>query len=845
MESTIDVVAPLPGWILPLADVPDPVFSAGLAGDGLAIDPTGGTVHAPCAGTVVWPPSSAHAVTLHLPVGDLLIHVGIDTVTLAGDLFHRLVADGADVVAGQPLLAFDLDRVVREAKSAVTPIVFAGRGGGTIAWKAAPGRIETGSPLLRIAAGHAIPGHASAGHATDAGPAPPGGGLEASFRVPFEHGLHARPAARLVAALKPHAAEVTVRCRGRTASAHSPVALMTLGLNQGDTVLVHAEGSDAAAALEAVATLLARVPSPSSSPSSSRVAASPVVAPAAGTQLAAVIAAPGLARGTAVPLQSARLVAGPALGDPAHERRRLTAARADVDAALARLATRDAGPGIFAAHRALLADPSLVAAAEARIAAGASAGAAWAEAIGAAGRAFADAGEDYLNARRADLLDLEQQVLAALAGGDPALQHELPEHAVVVADDLLPSQLLALDATRVAAVVTAAGGPTAHVAILAAARGLPMLVAAGPAVLAIAPGTPLIVDADTGCVHVAPGESAWEEVGARLATQRAAASRERAEAAAPASTRDGRRVHVHVNLGAGGETAAAVALGAEGCGLLRTEFLFADRSAAPTVAEQAAAYRHVAAALGGRPLTVRTLDAGSDKPLRYLPLPAEPNPALGLRGLRLGLRHPELLGDQLDALLEVEGTSLRVLVPMVTDRSELREVRAALESRARARGRPCPPLGVMIETPASALQAELFARDADFLSIGTNDLAQYTLAMDRQNAALAPRLDALHPAVLRLIARVATAGRAAGKPVAVCGGLASDPEAVPVLIGLGVDELSVVPSLVPRLKAIVRRLDAAACNRLALEVLDLDDSGAVRQHLRRRVEAALLPGESA
>ena len=830
MESTIELWAPLPGWVLPLADVPDPVFSAGLAGDGLAIDPTGNTVHAPCAGTVAWPPHGAHAVTLRSMAGELLIHVGIDTVALGGEVFRRLVADGQTVVPGQPLLAFDLDRVAHEAPSVITPIVVSDRIGRTIAWKAAPGRIEIGMPLLKIAVADATP----AALPVDGSAAK----VEALFRVPFEHGLHARPAARLVAALESFAATVIVRDRDRLADARSPVALMTLGLQRGDTVSVAATGPDAEAALGAVGTLLARVTA-----SPMRAEAPRVAPPTAGSELAAVLAARGLARGEAVLLRWERRVPGPALGDPASEQRRLVAALARVDAALARLASDGALQGVFVAHRALLADPTLSEAARARIAAGWSAGAAWVEAIAAGIRSFAAGGGERLAARHADLTDLEQHVLGALAGEEPFTGRVLPQDAVVLCQDLLPSQLLGLDAARIAAVVTADGGPTAHVAILAAARGLPMLVAAGPALLAIAPGTRLVVDAEAGRVHVAPDDATWQNAGARLAAHRSAAIADRAAATLPAVTLDGVRVHVLANLGASGETAAAVALGAEGCGLLRTEFLFADRATAPSVAEQTAAYAEIALALGGRPLTLRTLDAGSDKPLPYLELPAEPNPALGLRGLRLGLRHPALLDQQLQAVLEGGGVTARVLLPMVTDRSELLEVRTALESRARARGRSCPALGVMIETPAAALRAESLVQDADFVSIGTNDLAQYTLAMDRLNAALANRLDALHPAVLQLIERVARAGRAAGKPVAVCGGLASDTEAVPVLIGLGIGELSVVPALVPRLKALIRRLDSAKCASLASEALALDDAGGVRARLRQWF-AEQFPGES-
>jgi phosphoenolpyruvate-protein kinase (PTS system EI component) len=239
------------------------------------------------------------------------------------------------------------------------------------------------------------------------------------------------------------------------------------------------------------------------------------------------------------------------------------------------------------------------------------------------------------------------------------------------------------------------------------------------------------------------------------------------------------------------------------------------------------------AAFGGRPVVIRTLDAGSDKPLRYLRLPHSENPALGVRGVRASLRHPELLREQLRAILLVEQRTeprrtCRILVPMITDVSEMQSVRQILDELCRELGVAAPPLGAMIETPASALLVGALAAVADFFSIGSNDLAQYPLAMDRGEAELAAQLDAMHPAVLRLIGISADAARAAGKPIAVCGGLASDPLAAPLLVGLGVDELSAVPTAIPELKARLRGLYLADCRALARQAIEAPSAAAVR-----------------
>jgi phosphoenolpyruvate-protein kinase (PTS system EI component) len=274
--------------------------------------------------------------------------------------------------------------------------------------------------------------------------------------------------------------------------------------------------------------------------------------------------------------------------------------------------------------------------------------------------------------------------------------------------------------------------------------------------------------------------------------------------------------------------------GAEGCGLFRTEFLYLDRREPPPEDEQAAAYQAVAEGLEGRPLTVRTLDAGGDKPLAFAPSPHEPNPALGMRGVRASLRAPALLRAQLRAILRVTAPGeRRILLPMVSELAELRAVRRLLDETAAELDAPAARLGVMIETPASALMADQFAAEADFLSIGTNDLTQYVLAMDREHPELAPRLDALHPAVLRLIAQV-TEATGARCPVSLCGGLASDPMAAALLVGLGVRGLSAAPFAIPAVKAMLGRLELEACRVAAREALTLGSAEEVRDLLRAR-----------
>ena len=407
----------------------------------------------------------------------------------------------------------------------------------------------------------------------------------------------------------------------------------------------------------------------------------------------------------------------------------------------------------------------------------------------------------------------------------------LPEEAVLIAQDLLPSELTALDRQRLTAICLGAGGATSHVAILAAAMEIPMLVGLGSGIHDIADGTAVIVDADGGSLQSMPTPAALDQARAAAATRHMRRANDRAAAQIECRALDGTRVDVYANLGNVLDAAAAVANGAEGCGLLRTEFLFLDRETAPQEAEQLAAYQAIAAALGDRPLILRLMDVGGDKPLRYLPLPTEDNPALGLRGVRTALARPDLLRTQLRAALQVQPAGrVQLLIPMITDAAEVRAVRGMIDELAAELGiRHRVPVGAMIETPAAALMARDLLRDADFLSIGSNDLTQYTLAAwIAVSPQLAARTDALHPAVLKLIAAAAGAAVAAGKLVAVCGGVAADRLAVPILLGLGVRELSVVPAAVPAIKRRIRPLRIDDCRKLALRCLELGSPADVR-----------------
>jgi phosphoenolpyruvate-protein phosphotransferase len=508
---------------------------------------------------------------------------------------------------------------------------------------------------------------------------------------------------------------------------------------------------------------------------------------------------------------------------------RLVVAIKEVKATLASKATHlqregaGAEAGILEAQALMLDDPALLDGACALIRQGRPADAAVGQAMAPFAEMLRASADPVFQARAADVEDVVEQLRRALHGiSDMPPPPEKP--SIVVARDLAPSQTAGLDRTLVVGFATEQGTSTAHTAILARALGLPAVVGVGGLLEAVRDGQSLLLDGDRGTVVVDPPPEATAGVTgpARLAMD-----------AEPALTRDRRRVEVGCNAANLEDAQRAAAAGADGIGLLRSEFLFLGRDRLPSEEEQVAILERVMAAMGSRPVILRTLDVGADKPLPALPQPAEANPALGVRGLRLQLlRRPELLMDQLRAALRIAARHpLRLMFPMVSTVDEVRQVRQLLDGARRELGIAAPmPVGIMIEVPAAAISADLLAKEVDFFSLGTNDLTQYAFAADRTNPELAKLADSLHPALLRMIDAVVSAAHAHQRWVGVCGEMASDLQALPLLVGLGVDELSVHPPLVAKIKAAVRGLDANAAG-VARAALRLDSAGSVRQLL--------------
>lgn len=834
--SQLNIVSPLSGQVWPLERIPDPVFAQKMVGDGLSIDPTDSVLVAACDGEVMALHAAGHAVTLRTPEGvEVLMHVGIDTVALKGQGFKPLVKIGDTVKAGNALIEFDLDFLATHAKSLLTQVVIVN--GERVQWlDRASGRVAAGKDTLFSVT---LNGSDAASPTDDSVTV-----TSEAVLIPNATGLHARPAAVISNLAKGFKSSIKLQVGGRQANARSVTAIMALEVEQGAKVQVVASGPDAKAAVEKLSAVLAAgsgdegsVPapapatttlSPASAPPPPRKSTDPNV-------LVGASASPGLAVGVVFQLRRQEIRVTEAGAGVDTERRQLADALATARGQLAALRARlhaqreAAKAAIFAAHDELLTDPDLLEIAESVIAKGKSAAFAWQRAFSTHAEKLASLKNQLLAQRANDLRDVGLRVLAIVTG--VTLEKlEYPPNSVLIAEELTPSDTATLDRTRVMGFCTTRGGSTSHVAIIARSMGLPALAGIEPMALEVADGTLVVLDGNKGTLRL---NASPEEVARIRETQARAEQRRKhdlAHALEPATTLDGTRIEVVANIGGLPDATKIAGLGGEGVGLLRSEFLFMERADAPTEDEQFETYKAIALAVGREhPLIIRTLDVGGDKPLAYLPIPKEDNPFLGQRGVRVGLERPEILRTQLRAILRTGPFgNIRIMFPMIATLNELYDVKAMLAEEAESLGVPLVPTGIMVEVPAVAVMAAQFAREADFFSVGTNDLTQYTLAMDRGHPKLASQVDGLNPAVLRLIAHTVKGAEPLGRPVGVCGGIASDPAAVPLLIGIGVRELSVSLPAIPTVKAQIRALRVDDCRALAERGLAAESAEEVR-----------------
>lgn len=670
-------------------------------------------------------------------------------------------------------------------------------------------------------------------------------------------GLHARPAARFVATAGKF--DATLRVSNATlqkgpVNAKSINQLATLEVSQDHDIVVTASGPDAEEALAALQDLVAanfgevdtETPSVPAVPVTDEDSALAETATFVG-----IPASPGI---TVAPVTQYRRVVPEiettTIHDPDTEVERLqqaiATARTQIETLRSRTAERagEEEAAIFDAHALFLEDPALVDEAidrirEERI----NAEAAWQDTIDELVAQYEQIEDEYLRGRAADVADVGERVVRVLTDTVPA-DVDLSEPAILIAPDLTPSDTAQLDTEKVLGICTARGGSTSHTAILSRAIGIPAIVGAGDGVLQIDDGTAIAIDGESGHVWVEPANEVLRQLEERQEAWKTRQAVARRTSAEPATTKEGIRVEVVANIRGPADAQTALEYGAEGVGLLRTEFLYLDRSTAPDEDEQTDVYSAIADVMEQRPLIIRTLDIGGDKPLPYVNMGNEANPFLGQRGIRLTLNNPEMLKTQLRAILRASpGHQIKIMFPMVSSVAEVQAANAILvEAQAELTEEGFEydeslEVGIMIEVPAAVVAADQLATEVDFFSIGTNDLSQYTMAADRTNERVASLADAFHPSVLRMIQQTITAGHDAGIWVGLCGELAGEPAAVPLLLGLGLDEFSMNAPAIPIVKQIIGQLTMPEAEAIADRALTFRSAEDVRTYLAAQLDS--------
>jgi phosphocarrier protein FPr len=673
--------------------------------------------------------------------------------------------------------------------------------------------------------------------------------LSIQLTVKNKLGLHARPAARFVqtAGKFPQETILVSNLTTKTGqvNAKSINSVITLGVRQGHQIEVTASGPNARAALDAIKVLAEdNFGDPEEYAISESVQSIANISTSGKAScLAGIAASGGIALGPAflyrpAPPETPQHQIENAEQEWERLLESITKTRAEIEADRKSAASRTNHntAAIFEAHLMFLEDEALLSPTREKVFnEKQNAALAWQTSVEKISAGFRNLEDAYLQARGKDVEDVGRQVLLHLLGINHA-KFVMDKPGILIASDLTPAETAHFEPDTVLGICTASGGPTSHSAILARELGIPAVVGLGDKILAVQDGQHIILDGESGKIFLDPEPEDVKQYSIKANALQHAKNKARLERVAPAVTRDGKTIEIVANIGSVAGAQLAVESGAEGVGLFRTEFLFLKRTFAPDEEEQYQSYRATAKALDGRPLIIRTLDAGGDKSIPYLNIEPESNPFLGWRAIRLCLTQPELFKTQLRAILRVAAEfPVKVMFPMIATLEELRRAKSLLaEAREELIHRNEPhaekvETGIMVEIPSVVQMAELFACEVDFFSIGTNDLTQYTFAVDRTNPKVASLADACHPAVLRQIHHVVDAARANNIWVGVCGELAGNPDAIPILLGLGVSELSMSSPSIPGTKEIIRSWTVADAEKLASAALESDSAESVRK----------------
>ena len=813
--------APVKGYLVHLENVPDPVFAEKMVGDGFAIEPLENRLLSPIDGVVKSIAKANHAITIATESGyDVLVHLGLETVKLNGQGIHVLVNKDDVINIQTPIIEFDWDYVSKHAKSLLTPIIISNYQGQAL--EVIPtGVVAENTPVLTIN-NTQVTKTRSAETSNNK--------THASKMVTIinKHGIHARPAALLRQSTKPYDAEVTIHKAEQSAPVSSIVAMLGLGIEYQNEIQVTATGVDASKAVDAVVKMLANLVEYTEVVEVTIPTGLPKVK---GNTYYGIAASKGQAIGCLSKLEDALFEFDELAKDPDQEQAHINQALAYCKKSLNdKFETHKDDPtktALISAHIELLDDSLLLSDLKQNLQEGKTAEYAWDQAISHAVAILNNAGNALLIERIADLKDLRNQVLEYLSGkSQQNIQFKVP--TVLYSNEFTLSDILALD-SNVVGLISTKGGKTSHATIIANSKNIPLLIQVDSSIDRFV-GQRIILDADNNQAIAQPADDEISNYQTKIDMRQKNLLMMQQQRQQQAKTTDGIEIHCHMNIRSATGYGNFATSGAEGIGLFRTEFIFYDRTSAPSEDQQLAIYQQVLQSTDNKPVIIRLLDAGGDKSIDYLEMSKEINPSLGVKGIRLCLRHQALLRTQIRAIIRTENVNARIMLPMVTNIVEFRAVKTIYEEERIQLGIDVKqPLGIMVEVPSAVLQAPLFAQEVDFMSIGSNDLTQYLLAIDRENDTLAAEVDHLHPVVLQSIYKVQTAAKQYNTPLSICGMIAADDKALGILIGLGIRHLSMSKNKLAKIKASIRQLNAKHCEEIAQQALLLEDAKQVRK----------------
>ena len=835
--------APVSGKLIPITEVPDPVFAEKMLGDGFAIESREDKkdiVVSPVSGTIKNVNENNHALIIETDDKvEVLIHVGVDTVALKGKGFKPLVKAGKRVRVGEKLLKIDLQLIRSQAPSSVIIVVLANQPN-VVVKLPHTNNVQAEDVVFSLTNGN----QAAASSDGGTGDVVDGEWIE----ITNPHGLHARPSATLAKKVLAYSVPVWVEKQGgKRVDAKSSTAIMSMGIAKGDKVRFACADAKIIQALnQAVRDGLgedapaSEQPAASSSPKQAQEKAHMAneIFPLdfnSESRLKLPIASPGITWGRLFVVKEIKRDI-PVSGKGAAEEKKILAravekAISDLDNEMGSVDAESAE--ILEAHKAFLMDPELLDLSSEVIDTGKSASFAWNQVTNEQAEIFAQSGNAYMAERAADMRDINNRILDILLGKQPAPKY--PDNCIVLVHELTPSDVTNFD-PRIKGVVSVVGSPTSHASIMLRNRGIPSFYQAPEEIMHAPEGIEAVLDTEQGFFLVNPNvqeKSAYK-------TKIEQIERRKAEALAVADkrgeTKDGVRIEITGNVSSIKEAKEATARGGEGFGLARSEFLFYGRQTAPSEDEQRDLYQGLLDATTHM-VTVRLLDAGGDKPLAYVKIAKETNPQLGVRGMRIVEDNEDVYRTQIRALLRCKDLDrLRIMTPMISLVSEVARMAKIVEEEKNRLGiMQMPQLGIMAETPAVCIMSEQFAPHVDFFSVGTNDLTQYTMAMDRENSRLAPLASAANPAVLGMIYHLCQGAEKFSKPVAVCGAAASDPLTACLFVGLGVTELASAGDTLPEVKAAVRSYTMKQLKDVALRAMRASSEEEVRKIVKREL----------